>query len=158
MFFLSKDHFLTKKEDFWVPFLHHFFDFFRKWRKCEISEEYNAKRGSEPSKTSHFRIDFSLNFHVFSKTPSRGHFWRAQAPVYTQKYDFGAIYDFPRVPKLALGTTFSTNKAPKGLPGNPGEASWNRPGRDLAPKTVQGRIFLDLGPFLVDFGRIFNEF
>ena len=30
--------------------------------------------------------------------------------------------------------------------------SWSRPGRDLAPKTLQERIFLDLGPFLVDFG------
>ena len=53
-----KDRFFIKKYDFWPPFWHRFFDFFQKWRKCEISEEYNAKRGSEPSKTSHFRIDF----------------------------------------------------------------------------------------------------
>jgi len=33
--------------------------FFRKWRKCVISEEYNAKHGSEPSKAFDFRIDFS---------------------------------------------------------------------------------------------------
>ena len=79
-----KDRFFINNYDFWPPFLHRFFDFFQKWRKCEISEEYNAKRGSEPSKTSHFRLAFSSNFHVFSKTPSRGHFWRAQAPVYTQ--------------------------------------------------------------------------
>ena len=38
------------------------------------------------------------------------------------------------------------------------EASWSRPGRDLAPKTFQGRIFLDLGSFLIDFGRIFDQF
>ena len=37
-------------------FWHRFFDFFKKRRKCEISEEYNAKRGSEPSKTFHFRF------------------------------------------------------------------------------------------------------
>ena len=60
-----KGGFLIKKHDFGAPFLHRFFDFCQKWRKCEISEEYNAKRGSEPSKTFHFRIDFSSNVRVF---------------------------------------------------------------------------------------------
>ena len=32
------------------------FPFFPKLQKCEISEEYNAKRGSEPSKTFDDRI------------------------------------------------------------------------------------------------------
>ena len=32
-----------------------------------ISEEYNAKRGSDPSKTADFRIDVSLIVHVFSE-------------------------------------------------------------------------------------------
>ena len=154
----SKARLLIKKLDFWPPFWHRFFDFFQKWRKCEISEEYNAKRGSEPSKTFHFRIDFSLNFHVFSEPPSWGHFWRVQAPVYTQKYDFGAIYDYPTAQKSALETTFSAKRAPKVEYPSWVGASWSRPGRDLAPKTVQGRIFLDLGPFLVDFGRMFDEF
>ena len=89
-----KDRFFIKKCDLWHPFLHRFLDFFRKWRKCEISEEYNAKRGSEPSKTSHFRIDFSLNFHVFSEPPPRLHFLTVKVPVYNQKYDFGAIRDY----------------------------------------------------------------
>ncbi len=66
--------FWSKNLYFWAPFWHRFFDFFRKRRKCVISEEYNAKRGSEPSKTSDFRIVFSLNFHVFSEPPSRDHF------------------------------------------------------------------------------------
>ena len=70
----SRERFLIKKHDFRPPFLGRVFDFFRKLRKCEISEEYNAKRPSEPSKTSHFRIDFSSNFHVFSEPPPRGHF------------------------------------------------------------------------------------
>ena len=48
-------------------FFHQNFDIIRKWRKCEISEEYNAKRASEPSKTFDFRIDFSSTFVVFSK-------------------------------------------------------------------------------------------
>ena len=51
--------FLIKKHDFGTPFLHRFFDFCQKWRKCEISEEYNAKRGSEPSKSIDFSTDFS---------------------------------------------------------------------------------------------------
>ena len=51
--------FWIKEHDFGPPFWHRFFDFFRKWQKCEISEEYNAKRGSEPSKTFDFRMDFS---------------------------------------------------------------------------------------------------
>ena len=66
--------FWSKNLYFWAPFWHRFFDFFRKRRKCVISEEYNAKRGSGPSKTFDFRIVFSLNFHVFSEPPSRDHF------------------------------------------------------------------------------------
>ena len=37
-------------------------------------------------------------------------------------------------------------------------ASWSRPGRDLAPKAVQGRIFIDLASFLVDFGEFVGPF
>ena len=48
-------------------FFHQFFDIIRKWRKCEISEEYNAKRASEPSKTFDSRFEFSSTFFVFSK-------------------------------------------------------------------------------------------
>ena len=57
-----------------------FFNYFQKLRKYEINEEYNAKRGSEPSKTLDCCIDFSLNFCVFSKPPSRAHFWRSKRP------------------------------------------------------------------------------
>ena len=87
--------FWTKNDNLRHPFLHCFFAIFRKWQKCKISEEYNAKRGSEPSKTFDFRIDFSCNFHVFSEPHPRGHFSRVKVPVYNQKYDFGAIHDFP---------------------------------------------------------------
>ena len=79
--FALKDLFSMKKHDFRHPFLAPFFDFFRKWRKCEISEEYNAKRGSEPSKNTHFGIDISWIFHVFSQPPSKGHFSRNPAPI-----------------------------------------------------------------------------
>ena len=83
-----KDRFFIQKYDFWHPFWHLFFDFFQKWRKCEISEEYNAKRGSGPSKTFHFRIDFPSNFHVFSRPHFGGHFGRVRAPALAQKCDF----------------------------------------------------------------------
>ena len=43
--------------------------------------------------------------------------------------------------KSKLGATFSTKKATTSY----AEASRSRPGRDLAPKTFQGRIFIDLG-------------
>ena len=57
--------FWIKIHDFWVPFWYRFFNFFRKGRKCKISEEYNAKRGSEPSKTIDFRIEFHLILMFF---------------------------------------------------------------------------------------------
>ena len=60
--------FWIKIHDFWSPFWHRLFHFFRKGRKCEISEEYNAKRGSEASKTFDFRIVFSL-FSCFCSNP-----------------------------------------------------------------------------------------
>ena len=87
--------FWTKNHNFWAPFWHRFFDFLRKGRKCKISEEYNAKRGSGPSNFMDFGIDFAWYFRVFSKPAPRGHFSRVKVPVYTQKYDFGAIRDFP---------------------------------------------------------------
>ena len=59
--------FWIKIHDFWAPFWHRFFDFFRKGRKCEISEGYNAKRGSEPSKTFAFPNDFHHMFMIFLK-------------------------------------------------------------------------------------------
>ena len=49
-------------------------------------------------------------------------------------------------------------KREEGEPFRCGGAPWNRPGRDLAPKTIQGCIFIDLGSFLVDFGRISDQF
>ena len=60
-------------------------------------------------------------------------------------------------PQMAPWSTIFDQKGAKRLRPRTPEASWSRPGRDLAPKTVQRRIFLDLGPFLVDFGRIFDE-
>ena len=66
--------FWHQKSAFWHQIWHRFFSLFPKLRKCEISEEYNAKRGSEPSKTFDFRIDFSLFFNDFSEPPSKDNF------------------------------------------------------------------------------------
>ena len=49
----------SKRMTFGLAFDTDFSTSFQKIQKCEISEEYNAKRGSEPSKTFDFRIDFS---------------------------------------------------------------------------------------------------
>ena len=46
-------------------FFHRIKHICRKWQKCEISEEYNAKRASKPSKTFDVHITSSLKFHVF---------------------------------------------------------------------------------------------
>ena len=151
--------FWTKKHDFRHPFSHRFFGFFRKWQKCEINEEYNAKRGSEPLKTFDFRIDFSCNFNTFSKLTPRHHFSRVKVPVYAHKYDFWLIFDCPKVPKTTLGATFSAQEAPKRWVPFPGlsvlEPTWSRFSADNAPRTHFHRSGV---VFQFDFGRIFQQF
>ena len=66
--------FLLKNKTSGVPFGFHFC--LMKWQKCQISEAYNAKRGSEPLNTLCFRIDFSLHFHFFGDSTFWGHFGR----------------------------------------------------------------------------------
>ena len=74
-------------------------------------------------------------------------------PTDAQKRDSGPIFDFPVVPQPTLGATFSAKKVLKDFDGLPGERSWSGPGRDLAPKTLQRRIFVDLGSFSVRFWK-----
>ena len=122
------------------------FFFFRKLRNCEISEEDNAKRASEPSKTSHFRIDFSLSFHVFSEPPSRGHFWRVQAPVYTQLIHYAYAHAADPINSLRQSRsatllsrrpyvvpTRCRSLGPKGTPGTPPPPQENPPGTPKGP-------------------------
>ena len=86
------------------------FNFFQKVQKCEISEEYNAKRGSGPSKTFDFRTDFSLTFDVFSALTPRHNFSRVKVPVDAHKSAPGR--GFPPAPracwdsKTVLGVPF----------------------------------------------------
>ena len=83
-------------------------------QKCKISEEYNAKHGSEPSKTFDFRVEFSSGLYVFSDLTPRHQFSRVKATVYAHKYDFGPIFDFPGVQETARGAAFSAHETPKG--------------------------------------------
>ena len=137
--------FWSKNLYFWAPFWHRFFDFFRKRRKCVISEEYNAKRGSEPSKTSDFRIVFSLIFHVFSEPPLREHFCCVRVPTCAQKRDFDRILRTKRSQNRSPGHRFRPPWRQKWYPGSLRKPSASRLGRDLAPKTLQKRILIDLG-------------
>ena len=60
---------------------------------------------------------------------------------------------------------FQPKRHQKGYPANEPksrEASWSRPGHDLALKTVQGCIFIDFGSvfgrFRMDFGQLWKDF
>ena len=126
---------------------------------CEISEEYNAKRGSEPSKTIDFCIDLSWIFHVFFQTTLQRPSLEVQAPVYTQKCDFGTIYDFLGVQQSTLGTTFPSPKSPFELPGESRgtllEPTRARFGVENAPRTHFHR-FVILERFWTNVGWIFD--
>ena len=151
-------------DNFWRSFWHRFLnilDFSRKWQKCEISEEYNAKRGSDPSKTFDIRIDCSSNFHVFSEPPPRVHFWRARVPSKAQKCDFGAILGSRGIPKSAIGMTFLAKMASRISARFPPDRSRSRPGRCMLVKTVPRHIFIDLmsilDRFWIDFRGIVED-
>ena len=58
---------LSQKQDFWPPFSHRFFDFFKNLQKHVWSLQFHTFNGFRPSKTSHFPIKISLIFYVFSK-------------------------------------------------------------------------------------------
>lgn len=77
-----------------IPFCIDFLDFVLKWRKCEISEEYNAKRGSEPSKRIDFRIDFSYLFHVFVQTSFQRLFLESPSAELSSKVRFWSRFGF----------------------------------------------------------------
>ena len=97
---------LTNKQDFGGPFVHRFCVFIQKLQNYEISEEYNAKRGSEPTKTLAFRIDVSLSFHVFCDPSLGEHFWRVKVPTYAKKMQFWSNFGSMGVQKHALELHF----------------------------------------------------
>ena len=74
-------------------------------------------------------------------------------PTDAPKRDFGWIFDFARILKSPLGATFSVKKSTFQFPAFVRNRSWNRPGRDWALETLQGRIFIDLGSFSARFWK-----
>ena len=76
---------MTFEVPFGIDFL--FIFFFENGENALDSTFSNRKPALEPSKSINFRIDFSLNSHVFSEPPSRGNFGRVQVPTYAQKCD-----------------------------------------------------------------------
>ena len=82
-------------------FFHRILNICRKLQKCEISEEYNAKRASKPSKTFDFHINFSFKVHVFqmpTKTLFLFAFWppkgTKKSPYWFFRVVLGAPSDF----------------------------------------------------------------
>ena len=101
--------FLIKKHDFWAPFFRRFFDFCQKWRKCEISEEYNAKRGSEPSKPSIFASIFHQMF-MFFQNPFQTAFLEGPSARLASKVRFWSDFRFSRGHKIdPWGAIFGQN-------------------------------------------------
>ena len=83
-------------------------------------------------------------------------------PVYARNDDFGGIYDFPGVRKWSLGTTFAAKNpkfsfCPGVLFGDLQPAPFRDPFRS-APGHHFGRLWMDLGCILMDFGIIFDRF
>ena len=77
-------------------------------------------------------------------------------PTYSQKCDCGGILGSRVALKLPLRATFPATTVEKWYPVVAWKPPWSRLGRDLAPKTLQGRIFIYLGSFLVDSGKVFD--
>ena len=119
---------------------------------------FHQKIDIKKSCLGYFLDRFFVDFLVCLKNLLFSVFGGSKVPVYTRKYNFGAIFDFPGVRKSTLGAPFSEKKGAFGGDGFRRGPSWSRPGRDLAPKTFKRRIFIDLGSFLVDFGRILDQF
>ena len=126
---------------------------------------YNAKRGSEPSKTFDFSIDLSWNVDVFSEPSSRHHFSRVKAPVYAHKYDFEPTFDFPTVPKPTLAATFSAQGSTFGVnlsradrPGANLGTIWRRKRSKDALSSICGHFLREMLRNLEKMGSSFHDF
>ena len=99
-------------------------------------------------------MEFSCPFRDHLQRPSL----EVQAPVYTQKTILERFTIFLGSNNRPLERHFRPQSRLLSYPARVGGPSWSRPGRDLASKTLQGRIFIDLWLFLVDFGKILDKF
>ena len=147
-------------------FLHWFFDFFfQKWRKCEISEAYNAKRGSEPSKTFHFRIVFSSNFHVFPKPLPNSIFGGSKCPSSLENSFLDRFSIFKGSRNRPLGRPFWPKRLQKATTPNYTtrvgadlDAIWHRKRSEDIFWLIWARFFTDFGWFWKDFAPIWRVF
>ena len=113
-------------------------------------------------------MEFSLIFHVFSRTPSGNCFWRVQAPIYARKCSLGAILEFRGFPKWTLFNRFNLNKSSKTMR----QIYQDQPGAQAPPatatsgpkqsKTMFSFIFhwfwMDWGPILDGFSMFWEDF
>jgi hypothetical protein len=60
--------------DFWHPFCDYFSHLFSKFENSVFEQQYCTLASFRPPETSPFRIDFSLENHVFSRHPLGPHF------------------------------------------------------------------------------------
>ena len=63
----AHDRKLLQNVNFWPPFWHRFFDFFKNFQKRVWSLQFHTFNGFDTWKTSHFLIEISYIFEVFSK-------------------------------------------------------------------------------------------
>ena len=104
-----------------------FFYFFEKMRKCEISEEYNAKRGFEPSKTFDFGIIFLQISSFFPNPLPEAIFGGSRCPSRLPCPIFDRFPIFQGSQNGALARHFRPKRRQKGYPANDA----NPPGADL---------------------------
>ena len=95
---------------------------------------------------------FFIEFSCFFRTPFQRPFLEGLSANLSSTVRFWSHFGFKGVPRMTPLATIFGQKGAKRLRPRAG-----RPGRNLAPKTLQRCIILDLEPFLVDFGRIFDE-
>ena len=116
---------------------------------------------------TYYSFDFCIFVHYFLcffKTRSRSDFWRAQAPIYYQK--FGLIFNGFWTPARPQHGPLEHHFLPKRLPGVRTGSYQERPGADLSldlstiwrRKRSKDTVLLIWGRFSMDFGRMFDQF
>ena len=99
-----------------------------------------------------------IDFSCFFNSAPGDRFKRSKVPVYTQKCDFGAIFDFRDFQKGAFWTTFWLKISIWSHPAELRKRSRARPCAERPSKTDFYRIFLILGRFGTVFGWILHHF
>ena len=118
-----------------------------KWRGSRAEGWSIHARASLKTRVGEFLCFFQTLFQrSFLEAPSAN-----LTPKIRFLTDVGSQLD-PKMPPC--GTIFDqkgAKRVTRQMARSDTEPTWNRPGRDLAPKTLQGRIFIDVGV-------VFNRF